>query len=177
MSRVAKSPVIIPAGINVDLKGQDISVKGKGGSASLAIHSKVEVTLKDDTLSFVAKDGSKTSRALSGTVRSLISNMVVGCSKGFQKKLLLNGVGYRAKASGNVVNLTLGFSHPIDYKLPEGVKAETPSQTEIVLSCADKQLLGQVAAEIRAFRPPEPYKGKGVKYADEHVRRKEAKKK
>ena len=177
MSRVAKSPVIIPAGINVDLKGQDISVKGTGGSASLAIHDKVEVTLEDNTLSFVAKDGSKTSRALSGTVRSLVNNMVVGCSKGFQKKLVLNGVGYRAKASGKVVNLTLGFSHPIDYQLPEGVKAETPTQTEIVLSCADKQLLGQVAAEIRAFRPPEPYKGKGVKYADEHVRRKEAKKK
>lgn len=177
MSRVANSPVAIPSGMNVDLKGQDISVKGSGGSASLAIHEKVEVKLDDNVLTFSAKDGSKTSRALSGTVRSLVNNMVIGCSTGFQKKLILNGVGYRAKASGKVLNLTLGFSHPIDYQLPEGVKAETPSQTEVVLSSANKQLLGQVASEIRAFRPPEPYKGKGVKYADEHIRRKEAKKK
>lgn len=177
MSRIANSPVVIPSGMNVDLKGQDISVKGSSGSASLEIHNNVEVKLEDNVLTFAAKDGSKSSNALSGTVRALVNNMVVGCSTGFEKKLVLNGVGYRAKASGKVVNLTLGFSHPVDYQLPEGVKAETPSQTEIVLKSADKQLLGQVASEIRAFRPPEPYKGKGVKYADEHIRRKEAKKK
>lgn len=177
MSRVAKSPVVIPSGLNVDLKGQDISVKGKTGSANLAVHDSVEVKLEDNVLSFSARDGSNASKAMSGTVRALVNNMVVGCSTGFQKKLVLNGVGYRAKASGKVLNLTLGFSHPIDYALPEGVKAETPSQTEIVLSSSDKQLLGRVASEIRAFRPPEPYKGKGVKYEDEYIRRKEAKKK
>jgi len=177
MSRVANSPVEVPAGVDVKLQGQDITVKGGKGTLALVVHSNVEVKQDDKTLTFAARDGAKQSRALAGTTRALVNNMVVGVSTGFQKKLVLNGVGYRAKATGKTVNLTLGFSHPIDYELPEGVKAETPSQTEVVLTGADKQLLGQVAAEIRAFRPPEPYKGKGVRYEDEYVRRKEAKKK
>lgn len=177
MSRVANSPVEVPAGVTVDLKGQDITVKGGNGTLALEIHGSVEVKQEENTLRFSARDGAKQSRALAGTTRALINNMVTGVSKGFEKKLQLNGVGYRAKAAGNTVDLTLGFSHPVIYTLPEGVKAETPSQTDIVLKSADKQLLGQVAAEIRAFRPPEPYKGKGVRYADEYVRRKEAKKK
>jgi len=177
MSRVANSPVEVPAGVEVTLNGQDFSVKGSKGTLALEIHSNVEVSQDANILTFKAKDGAKQSRALAGTTRALINNMVTGVSVGFEKKLILNGVGYRAKAEKKSVNLTLGFSHPVDYVLPEGVSAETPSQTEIVLKGADKQQLGQAAAEIRAFRPPEPYKGKGVRYADEHVRRKEAKKK
>jgi large subunit ribosomal protein L6 len=177
MSRVANSPVEVPAGVQVTLKGQDLSVKGGNGTLALEIHSSVEVAQNENVLTFAARDGAKQSRALAGTTRALVNNMVVGVSKGFEKKLVLNGVGYRTKVSGKSVDLTLGFSHPVVYNLPEGVTAESPSQTEIVLKSADKQLLGQVAAEIRAFRPPEPYKGKGVRYADEYVRRKEAKKK
>ncbi|MEX2963760.1 50S ribosomal protein L6 [Microbulbifer sp. TYP-18] len=177
MSRVANSPVVIPAGVTVDLKGQDIAIKGGNGNLSMVVHNDVEVSQADSQLTFAARSGSKQARALAGTTRALINNMVVGVSTGFEKRLQLQGVGYRAKASGKTVNLTLGFSHPIDYQLPEGVVVETPSQTEIVLKSSDKQLLGQVAAEIRAFRPPEPYKGKGVRYADERVYRKEAKKK
>ncbi|WP_066967175.1 50S ribosomal protein L6 [Microbulbifer sp. Q7] len=177
MSRVANSPVSIPAGVSIDLKGQDVAVKGGNGNLNLSVHSDVEVKQEENQLTFAARNGSKQARALAGTTRALVNNMVVGVSQGFEKKLQLNGVGYRAKASGKTVNLTLGFSHPVDYTLPEGVTAETPSQTEIVLKSSDKQLLGQVAAEIRAFRPPEPYKGKGVRYADERVYRKEAKKK
>ncbi len=152
-------------------------MKGGNGNLNFSAHSDVEVKQEENQLTFAARNGSKQARALAGTTRALVNNMVVGVSQGFEKKLQLNGVGYRAKASGKTVNLTLGFSHPVDYALPEGVTAETPSQTEIVLKSSDKQLLGQVAAEIRAFRPPEPYKGKGVRYADEHVYRKEAKKK
>lgn len=177
MSRVANSPVEVPAGVTVDLNGQDVSIKGSNGTLALNIHGSVEVKLDENKLVFTCRDSAKQSRALAGTTRALINNMVTGVSQGFEKKLILNGVGYRAKASGKTVDLTLGFSHPVVYALPEGVKVETPSQTEIVLKSADKQLLGQAAAEIRAFRPPEPYKGKGVRYADEHVRRKEAKKK
>tara|TARA_B100000446_G_scaffold77672_1_gene73657 strand:+ start:9873 stop:10406 length:534 start_codon:yes stop_codon:yes gene_type:complete len=177
MSRVANSPVEVPAGVTVTLSGQDITVKGSNGTLAHTINSSVEVAQDENVLRFAAKNGAKQSRALAGTTRALVSNMVIGASQGFEKKLILNGVGYRAKAAGKSVDLTLGFSHPVVYDLPEGVKAETPSQTEIVLKSADKQLLGQVAAEIRAFRPPEPYKGKGVRYSDEYVRRKEAKKK
>ncbi|MCQ3830814.1 50S ribosomal protein L6 [Microbulbifer elongatus] len=177
MSRVANSPVSIPAGVTIDLKGQDIAVKGGNGNLNFNVHADVEVKQEENQLTFAARNGSKQARALAGTTRALVNNMVVGVSQGFEKKLQLNGVGYRAKASGKTLNLTLGFSHPVDYDLPEGVKAETPSQTEVVLKSSDKQLLGQVAAEIRAFRPPEPYKGKGVRYADERVYRKEAKKK
>ncbi|AMX01600.1 50S ribosomal protein L6 [Microbulbifer thermotolerans] len=177
MSRVANNPVVIPAGVTVNLSGQDIAVKGGNGNLSMQIHQDVEVNQADNQLTFAARSGSKQAKALAGTTRALVNNMVVGVSQGFEKKLQLIGVGYRAKASGKTLNLVLGFSHPIDYQLPEGVTAETPSQTEIVLKSSNKQLLGQVAAEIRAFRPPEPYKGKGVRYADERVYRKEAKKK
>jgi large subunit ribosomal protein L6 len=177
MSRIAKSPVEIPAGVEVKLEGQDISVKGSKGSMALAIHHNVEVKQEENVLRFAARNNAKSSVALAGTTRALVNNMVFGVSTGFERKLVLNGVGYRTKVSGKTVNLILGFSHDVNYELPDGVSAEAPTQTEILLKSADKQLLGQVASEIRAFRPPEPYKGKGVRYADEHVRRKEAKKK
>jgi large subunit ribosomal protein L6 len=178
MSRVAKAPVAIPSGVEVKLDGGTVTVKGSKATLSMDVNEKVVIKQEDGVLSFTpASESDKQGWALAGTTRALLNNMVVGVSQGFEKKLLLNGVGYRAKASGKSINLTLGFSHPVDYTLPEGVTVETPSQTEIVLKGADKQKIGQVAAEIRAFRPPEPYKGKGVRYADEHVRRKEAKKK
>ena len=171
------TPVEIPKGVEVSIKDQLISVKGSKGTLEHNIHPAVEVTTADNVVSFVARDGHSGAPAQSGTARALINNMLTGVSDGFQKKLLLVGVGYRAQAQGKVLNLTLGFSHPVNYQLPEGVSVETPSQTEIVLSGIDKQVVGQAAAEIRAYRPPEPYKGKGVKYADEYVARKEAKKK
>jgi large subunit ribosomal protein L6 len=177
MSRVANSPIEIPKGVEVALNGNNVSVKGGKGSLELDLHSSVEVKMDEGVLTFAARDGARTSRAQAGTARALVNNMVVGVSAGFEKKMQLIGVGYRAQAQGKKLNLTLGFSHPVEHQLPEGVTAETPSQTEIVLKSIDKQLLGQVAAEIRAYRPPEPYKGKGVRYADEYVRRKEAKKK
>ena len=177
MSRVANSPVPVPSGVEVKLSDESIAIKGGKGSLELNVHHLVEIKQDDGELTFAARNTSKESRSLSGTFRSLVNNMVVGVHEGFEKKLVLNGVGYRAKASGKTLNLSLGFSHPVDYTLPEGVTAETPSQTEIILKGIDKQLVGQVAAEIRNFRPPEPYKGKGVRYADEYVRRKEAKKK
>jgi large subunit ribosomal protein L6 len=177
MSRVAKSPVVLPAGVEAKIDGQTITVKGKNGTLDLSVHQSVEVTSEENVVKFAPRDGGKSANALAGTTRSLVNNMVVGVNAGFEKKLLLQGVGYRAAVKGNVLNLTLGFSHPIDYELPEGVKAAMEGQTTIVLNAADKQALGQAAAEIRAFRPPEPYKGKGVRYADEYVRRKEAKKK
>lgn len=171
------TPVEIPAGVDVSINDQHISVKGSKGTLEHDIHSAVEVTKEDNVISFAGRDGAPGAPAQSGTARALIGNMLTGVSTGFQKKLELVGVGYRAQAQGKVLNLTLGFSHPVNYELPEGVSAETPSQTEIIVSGIDKQKVGQVAAEIRAFRPPEPYKGKGVKYADEHIVRKEAKKK
>ncbi len=177
MSRVANSPVAIPKGVEVKMSGQEISAKGSKGNLSLTVHPSVEVKQDGEQLLCSARDGATESNAQAGTTRSLLNNLVNGVANGFEKKLELNGVGYRAKASGKVLNLVLGFSHPIDYELPEGVTVETPSQTEILLKSADKQLLGQVAAKVRSFRPPEPYKGKGVRYADEYVRRKEAKKK
>lgn len=177
MSRVAKSPVSLPSGVNVTLNGQSITVKGAKGELELNVHSSVEVKQEENVLTFAPRNGGKEANAQAGTTRALVNNMVTGVTAGFEKKLQLVGVGYRAKATGSVLNLTLGFSHPIDYELPEGVKADTPSQTDIILTSANKHLLGQVAAEIRAFRPPEPYKGKGVRFADEQVRRKEAKKK
>ena len=177
MSRVAKNPVAIPAGVEVKINGQEVTVKGAKDSMSWGVHKQVEVKQEENNLVFIGRDDDKQAWALAGTTRALVNNMVIGVSTGFQKKLELNGVGYRAKATGKTLNLTLGFSHPVDYVLPEGITAETPSQTEIVLKGADKQKIGQVAAEIRAFRPPEPYKGKGIRYSDEYVRRKEAKKK
>ncbi|MGB5605337.1 MAG: 50S ribosomal protein L6 [Gammaproteobacteria bacterium] len=177
MSRIAKQPVPVPASIEIRENGQQVTVKGPKGTLEHNIHALVEMTQADGELNFKPRDESKSAVALAGTTRAVISNMVVGVSEGFQKKLELVGVGYRAQSKGKVLNLTLGFSHPIDYSLPEGVTAETPSQTEIVISGNDKQQVGQVAAEIRAHRPPEPYKGKGVRYSDEIVVRKEAKKK
>ena len=177
MSRIANNPVALPSGVEIRIDGQRISVKGGKGTMEMDVHSDVEVKQDDNVLTFAAKGGSKQAKALSGTMRALVSNMVVGVSDGFQRRLQLQGVGYRAQAQGKKLNLQLGFSHPVEYNLPEGISAETPSQTEIVISGMDNQLVGQVSAEIRAFRPPEPYKGKGVRYADERVRRKEAKKK
>lgn len=176
MSRVAKSPVELPNGVEFSINGRAVSVKGKAGSLNLELHPDVQVEQNDNVLTF-ARANEKASWAQVGTARALINNMVIGASTGFTKTLNILGVGYRAQANGSVINLSLGFSHPVEYKLPEGVTAEVPSNTVIVLKSADKQLLGQVAAEIRAYRPPEPYKGKGVRYADEQVRRKEAKKK
>lgn len=177
MSRVAKNPLVIPSGVEVKISGQGLTVKGAKGTLSLDVHAKVEIKQLENVLQFSVYKEAKEAWALAGTTRSLVNNMVIGVSSGFEKKLELNGVGYRAKSTGKVLNLTLGFSHPVDYNLPEGVTAETPSQTEIVLKGVDKQKIGQVAAEIRAFRPPEPYKGKGIRYSDEYIRRKEAKKK
>ena len=177
MSRIANAPVAIPKGVETTLSDTAILVKGSKGNLNLDLHELVGVSQEGEELKVAAKNQTRQAGALAGTFRSLINNMVVGVSEGFQKKLELQGVGYRAKAQGKSLNLTLGYSHPIDYSLPEGVTAETPSQTEIVITGADKQLVGQVAAEIREFRPPEPYKGKGVRYADERVYRKEAKKK
>jgi len=177
MSRVAKIPVKLPAGVEIKLAGQQLSVKGAKGALELNVHSSVEVLQESGELRFAARNGDQQTRAMAGTTRALVNNMVIGVSQGFERKLQLIGVGYKAQAKGQVLNLALGFSHPIDYQLPEGVVAETPNQTEILIKGVDKQLVGQVAAEIRDFRRPEPYKGKGVRYADEVVRRKEAKKK
>jgi large subunit ribosomal protein L6 len=177
MSRVGKKPVSVPASVEITEDGQQLTVKGPKGTLEHRINSLVELSREDGALQFRPRDESKAADALTGTTRAVVSNMVVGVSDGFEKKLELVGVGYRAQAKGKVLNLTLGFSHPVDYELPEGVTAETPSQTEIVIKGTDKQKVGQVAAEVRAYRPPEPYKGKGVRYSDEIVVRKEAKKK
>lgn len=175
MSRVAKAPVVIPAGVEVTLSGQELTVKGGKATLTQVFNDAVVVTKEENELKFAVVEGASTAQA--GTARVLANNMVIGVTQGFEKKLQLIGVGYRAQVKGTVINLTLGFSHPVVHQLPEGIIAECPSQTEIVLKGADKQVVGQVAADIRAYRRPEPYKGKGVRYADEHVRRKEAKKK
>ena len=177
MSRVANNPVQLPKGVEVTLGGTEISVKGAKGTLAMPINPQVEIAQEDNVLTFAARSGDQFSRAMSGTTRALVNNMVTGVSQGFEKKLELVGVGYRAQVQGSNINLTLGFSHPVVYALPAGVTAETPSQTEVLLKSSDKQKLGQAAAEIRAFRPPEPYKGKGVRITGEYVRRKEAKKK
>jgi len=177
MSRIANNPVEIPSGVEVSISGQSMSVKGKNGNLSMEVNKKVQVKQEDNVLKFSGKEGVDGSVAMAGTMRSLANSMVVGVSQGFEKKLELIGVGYRAQAQGNKLNLTLGFSHPVVYDIPEGISVETPSQTEIVVKGADKQKVGQVSADIRAYRPPEPYKGKGVRYSDERVIRKEAKKK
>ena len=177
MSRIAKAPISLPAGVEATVTGQEIKVKGSKGELSLTLHQSVSAEVKDNIISVSPVAESKDNWAMAGTMRSLTNNMVVGVTQGFEKKLELKGVGYRAQVKGKVINLTLGFSHPVEFAIPEGITAETPSQTEIILKGVDKQLIGQAAANIRAYRPPEPYKGKGVRYADEHVRRKEAKKK
>ncbi len=177
MSRIAKAPIELPSGVDVNIAGQDVTVKGKNGTLSVSLNDAVAVNQAENVLTFEPREGASDGWAQAGTARAIVNNMVTGVASGFEKKLTLIGVGYRAQVQGSAINLTLGFSHPVVYNLPQGVTAETPSQTEIVLKSADKQLLGQVAAEIRAHRPPEPYKGKGVRYSDEYVRRKEAKKK
>jgi large subunit ribosomal protein L6 len=175
MSRVANSPVNLPKGVDVKVEGMNLMVKGGKGALDLTLTDGIGVNVEEDVAT-ITFDGDA-QRAMAGTTRSLLANMVKGVSEGWEKRLVLNGVGYRAKASGKTVNLTIGLSHPVDYTLAEGLSADTPTQTEIVISGIDKQAVGQAAAEIRSFRPPEPYKGKGIRYADERVRRKEAKKK
>lgn len=177
MSRVAKAPITVPKGVTVEITGQDVKVKGAKGSLEWTVHPTVVVCEDAGEITVAPAEGQVGAWAMAGTTRALLNNMVVGCGTGFTRKLTLIGVGYRAQARGDVLNLTLGFSHPIDYPVPAGIMIETPSQTEIVVMGADKQRVGQVASEIRGFRPPEPYKGKGVRYADENVLRKEAKKK
>jgi large subunit ribosomal protein L6 len=177
MSRVAKAPVAIPAGVEVKLNGQEVTVKGAKGELTRVLNNAVVIAQEESNLTFGPRDGVANAWAQAGTARALVNNMVVGVTTGFTKKLELKGVGYRAAIKGNAVALTLGFSHPVEHELPAGIKAECPSQTEIVLTGCDKQLVGQVAADIRSYRAPEPYKGKGVRYADEVVRTKEAKKK
>ncbi|CAM3817979.1 50S ribosomal protein L6 [Vreelandella rituensis] len=176
MSRIAKYPVKVPTGVDIKIDGDKLTVKGGQGTLSMTIHQDVVIGQEDGKLTFAPSESAK-SWAMAGTTRALVQNLVTGVSEGFTKSLEIIGVGYRAQAKGQTLNLSLGFSHPVDYELPKGVTAETPKNTLIVLKSADKQALGQCAAEIRAFRPPEPYKGKGVRYVDEQVRRKEAKKK
>jgi large subunit ribosomal protein L6 len=175
MSRVANNPVSLPKGVEVSVAGTSVSVKGGKGKMEMTLTDGIGVEVNGDVAQIIYDFD--TNRAMAGTTRALLNNLVVGVSDGWEKKLVLNGVGYRAKAAGNTVNLSLGLSHPVNYDLPEGLSAETPTQTEIVIRGTDKQAVGQAAAEIRSFRPPEPYKGKGIRYADEYVRRKEAKKK
>ena len=177
MSRIAKYPVLVPAGVEVAVSEAEISVKGPLGSLSQALNGAVAVEKNGSELLCRPVEGVENGHALSGTIRALLANMVQGVSKGFEKKLTLVGVGYRAQAQGDKLNLYLGFSHPVVHQMPAGVKVETPTQTEVLVKGADKQQVGQVAAEIRAYRPPEPYKGKGVRYADERVVIKETKKK
>lgn len=177
MSRIAKAPVALPSGVEFSQAGNVVTLKGGKGSLSMELNSEVELAQEENTLQVSPRSGSRFAMAVAGTMRALLANMAQGVSEGFEKKLELVGVGYRAQAQGNKLNLTLGFSHPVVYEVPEGISVATPSQTEIVVNGTDKQKVGQVAAEIRRFRPPEPYKGKGVRYADERVVLKEAKKK
>jgi large subunit ribosomal protein L6 len=177
MSRIAKEPVVLAQGVEFSLSGTTVTLKGAKGSLSMELNSEVELTQEDNQITAKARSGSRFSTAIAGTTRALLANMAQGVTDGYEKKLELVGVGYRAQSQGKKLNLTLGFSHPVDFNVPEGITIETPSQTEIVIKGTDKQLVGQVAAEIRRFRPPEPYKGKGVRYADERVHLKEAKKK
>lgn len=177
MSRIGKMPVAIPAGVEVVLSEHQVSVKGAGGLLSLIQNNLVKVTNEGGKISFTAANESREADAMSGTFRQLVNNMVVGVSKGFEKKLTLIGVGYKAQAQGNKLNLVVGYSHPVNMDMPEGITVATPTPTEILIKGADRQRVGQVAAEIRAIRPPEPYKGKGIRYADEKVAIKETKKK
>ena len=177
MSRVAKEPVELPQGVEFNQSGTAISIKGGNGTLSMELNPEVELVQEDNTITVKARSGSRFSAAISGTTRALLANMIEGVTRGFEKKLELKGVGYRAISEGKKLNLTLGFSHPVVFEVPDDVTVETPSQTEVIVKGNDKQRVGQVAAEIRGFRPPEPYKGKGVRYADERVVMKEAKKK
>ncbi len=176
MSRVAKEPVELPQGVEFNQSGTAVSVKGGNGTLSMELNSEVELVQEDNTITVKPRSGSRFATAISGTTRTLLANMVEGVTKGFEKKLELKGVGYRAISEGKKLKLTLGFSHPVVFEVPDDITIETPSQTEVIVKGNDKQRVGQVAAEIRGFRPPEPYKGKGVRYADERVVIKEAKK-
>jgi large subunit ribosomal protein L6 len=178
MSRVAKAPINVPAGVEINVSGQDVKVKGKVGELAYNVNPAVEVVVEENTVRVLPREGFSNAWAQAGTARANLNNMVIGVNEGFQKKLLLNGVGYRAAMKGsNVLNLSLGFSHPVDFEVPAEVTVEVPTQTEILVKGASKHLVGQVAANIRKWREPEPYKGKGIRYSDENVRRKEAKKK
>lgn len=177
MSRVAKQPIKIPSGVDVKFDGKDVTVKGGKGELTFHVHDDVDVVEQNGELRCKPLKDRQSTIALAGTTRAILSNMVSGVSQGFERKLELRGVGYRAQAQGRTLNLTLGFSHPVNYAVPDGVTVETPSQTEVVVKGIDKQHVGEVAAQIRAYRPPEPYKGKGVRYAGERVLMKEAKKK
>jgi large subunit ribosomal protein L6 len=176
MSRVLKE-IAVPSGVSVTVNGQNVDVKGPRGALSHVVHDVVEIKQEGDNIAFAPRESGKPAMALTGTTRAVINNLITGVTNGFEKKLELVGVGYRAQAQGKVLNLTLGFSHPVNHEMPEGVTCETPSQTEILIKGIDKQKVGQVAADVRGYRPPEPYKGKGVRYADERIVRKEAKKK
>jgi large subunit ribosomal protein L6 len=177
MSRVGKTPVTIPQGVDVSINSSQISVKGAGGNLSVAANALVKVVNDAGKVSFTPANDSREANAMSGTLRQLVNNMVIGVSKGFEKKLTLVGVGYKAAAQGTKLNLAVGFSHPVNKDMPAGIKVETPAPTEIIIKGADRQRVGQVAAEIRAIRPPEPYKGKGIRYSDEKITIKETKKK
>jgi len=177
MSRIAKSPIPIPQGVKVSLDGQNIAVEGPKGRLERDVHQEVELSFNENVLTFAARSQAKKSSALAGTTRALVNNMVLGVTNGFEKKLKLVGVGYRAELKEKTLNLTLGFSHPVSFAVPDAISIETPSQTEIIVKGIDKQIVGQIAAKIRAYRPPEPYKGKGVRYADEVIMMKEVKKK
>ena len=177
MSRIGKMPVIVPTGVEVLVKQDQISVKGQGGTLSLAQNTLVTVANEAGRLSFAPINASREANAMSGTMRQLVNNMVVGVSKGFEKKLSLIGVGYKAQAQGARLNLVVGYSHPVNIDMPAGISVATPAPTEIVIKGADRQRVGQIAAEIRAIRPPEPYKGKGIRYSDEKITIKETKKK
>jgi large subunit ribosomal protein L6 len=177
MSRIAKNPINIPAGVDIKLDGNNLTVKGSKGTLDFTINDEVKIVIKDSLIQMEWNKGDKNATAQAGTARAVLNNMVTGVSVGFEKKLTLIGVGYRAQAKGNILNLALGFSHALDYEVPFGVTVETPTQTDILIKGSDKQQVGQVAAKIRGYRPPEPYKGKGVRYSDEHVIRKESKKK
>ncbi len=177
MSRVGKMPVTVPQGVDVAINEAHISVKGTGGNLSIANNALVKVVHSADSLSFAPANESREANAMSGTLRQLVNNMVIGVTKGFEKKLNLVGVGYKAAAQGNKLNLAVGYSHPVNFDMPSGIKVETPAPTEIIIKGADRQRVGQIAAEIRAVRPPEPYKGKGIRYSDEKIVIKETKKK
>ncbi|MGR8979349.1 MAG: 50S ribosomal protein L6 [Gammaproteobacteria bacterium] len=177
MSRVAKAPVAIPQGVDVKLEGNSMTIKGSKGQLSFQFNPSINIEVADNVIQMIWNREDKIATSQAGTARAIVNNMVTGVSVGYEKKLALVGVGYRAQAKEKVLNLSLGFSHPIDFVVPEGITVETPTQTEIVIKGSDKQLVGEVAAKIRSYRPPEPYKGKGIRYADENVARKEAKKK
>lgn len=177
VSRVARNPIQVPSGVNVSLIGQELTISGKLGELQRQIHSQVKIENVDERITFAPVNSTAQANSLAGTMRALVKNMVTGVNQGFEKKLILMGVGYRAKVQDNVLNLTVGYSHPVDFILPEGIKAETPTQTEIIIKGIDNQQVGQIAANIRSIRPPEPYKGKGIRYANEKIILKEGKKK